>query len=296
MTTIASSVSGSKPSGTRLRMTSFGLPWNIPQSIRTLARAVVSRKRDPVTVRAPPRKVSCIARECATRRIAGTARRAARTSLRREGAALDDTPPRRAGPSLQVDWRPRARRPAASSPSPTSSAIATGWTMPMMSAPGSASGTPSGCRNAAGRRATSSSPHGVVELQLLSVRPSTGSANGKKRYVWPGSKLRSTDVAALPAGPALDQHARGLIGPLPHLRDRDGGPPIPLGGRGHGPDEDDLGLLRRLPAIGGGGMQSGEGGRGRGRSSASRATAASTLDVAEAGHPAGDARARLFGS
>ena len=56
---------GSKPSGIRLRIASFGLPWNIPQSIRTRARPVVSRKREPVTVLAPPRKVSSTSlREC----------------------------------------------------------------------------------------------------------------------------------------------------------------------------------------------------------------------------------------
>src|SRR5215207_3202174 len=58
VTRIASQSLGSKPSGTRLRMTSLGLPWNIPQSIRTRARSVVRRKREPVTVLAPPRKRS----------------------------------------------------------------------------------------------------------------------------------------------------------------------------------------------------------------------------------------------
>src|SRR5689334_9912323 len=40
-------------------MTSLGPPWNMPQSIRTRARSVVRRKRDPVTVVAPPRKLIC---------------------------------------------------------------------------------------------------------------------------------------------------------------------------------------------------------------------------------------------
>ncbi len=53
---IASSVFGSKPRGIRFRIDSFGLPWNMPQSMSTLARAVLRRKRDPVTVVAPPRK------------------------------------------------------------------------------------------------------------------------------------------------------------------------------------------------------------------------------------------------
>src|SRR5215207_3425657 len=58
VTRMASHSVGSKPSGTRFRITSLGLPWNIPQSIRTRARSVVSRKREPVTVLAPPRKRS----------------------------------------------------------------------------------------------------------------------------------------------------------------------------------------------------------------------------------------------
>src|SRR3954454_6095355 len=37
-------------------MDSFGLPWNIPQSMRTRARLVSSRNWEPVTVVAPPRK------------------------------------------------------------------------------------------------------------------------------------------------------------------------------------------------------------------------------------------------
>src|SRR5690349_2260360 len=49
----------STPSGTRFRMTSLGPPWNMPQSMRIRARDVVRRKRDPVTVVAPPRKLIC---------------------------------------------------------------------------------------------------------------------------------------------------------------------------------------------------------------------------------------------
>jgi len=47
---------GSYASGMRFRTDSLGLPWNIPQSMRTRAREVSSRYCDPVTVRAPPRK------------------------------------------------------------------------------------------------------------------------------------------------------------------------------------------------------------------------------------------------
>src|SRR5215210_6088622 len=54
---IASTVFASKPRGIRFRTDSFGLPWNIPQSMRIRARSVVSRNLEPVTVFAPPRKV-----------------------------------------------------------------------------------------------------------------------------------------------------------------------------------------------------------------------------------------------
>src|SRR5436190_21995367 len=37
-------------------MASFGLPWNMPQSMRMRARSVTSRNWEPVTVVAPPRK------------------------------------------------------------------------------------------------------------------------------------------------------------------------------------------------------------------------------------------------
>src|SRR5262245_50014448 len=46
----------------RLRTASLGLPWNMPQSIRTFAADVSSRNCDPVTVVAPPRKWSFIRR------------------------------------------------------------------------------------------------------------------------------------------------------------------------------------------------------------------------------------------
>ena len=59
--TTASRSAGSKPNGIRLRTDSFGLPWNIPQSIRTRARSVSSRNCEPVTVVAPPRKWICMA-------------------------------------------------------------------------------------------------------------------------------------------------------------------------------------------------------------------------------------------
>ena len=60
VSTTASSVAGSTPSGTLLRMDSSGPPWNMPQSTSTRARPVSTRWREPVTVRAPPRKVSSI--------------------------------------------------------------------------------------------------------------------------------------------------------------------------------------------------------------------------------------------
>src|SRR5919204_321916 len=44
----------------RLCMTSFGLPWNIPQSTSTRARFVVRRNCDPVTVVAAPRNRNSI--------------------------------------------------------------------------------------------------------------------------------------------------------------------------------------------------------------------------------------------
>src|SRR5919204_1219715 len=44
----------------RLCTTSFGLPWNIPQSTSTFARFVVRRNCDPVTVVAAPRKRNSI--------------------------------------------------------------------------------------------------------------------------------------------------------------------------------------------------------------------------------------------
>ena len=59
--TTASSVDGSNPNGIRLRIDSLGLPWNIPQSMRTRARSVVSRNCEPVTVVAPPRNWMCMA-------------------------------------------------------------------------------------------------------------------------------------------------------------------------------------------------------------------------------------------
>src|SRR5260221_1560898 len=59
----ASRLAGSNANGIRLRMDSFGLPWNMPQSIRIRARPVVSRYWDPVTVVAPPRNwISTIVR------------------------------------------------------------------------------------------------------------------------------------------------------------------------------------------------------------------------------------------
>ena len=54
--------SGRTPSGTRLRIVSSRPPWNMPQSMRTRARPVSTRWREPVTVRAPPRKVSSMHR------------------------------------------------------------------------------------------------------------------------------------------------------------------------------------------------------------------------------------------
>src|SRR5687767_1312986 len=59
--TTASSVAGSNPNGIRLRTDSLGLPWNMPQSIRTRARSVSRRNWEPVTVVAPPRKWICMA-------------------------------------------------------------------------------------------------------------------------------------------------------------------------------------------------------------------------------------------
>src|SRR6516162_7270053 len=44
----------------RLRIDSFGLPWNMPQSTRMRARSVVSRYCEPVTVVAAPRNCSRI--------------------------------------------------------------------------------------------------------------------------------------------------------------------------------------------------------------------------------------------
>ena len=58
MRTTASRVLGSTPSGTWLRIVSSPPPWNMPQSTRTRALPVSTRWREPVTVRAPPRKVS----------------------------------------------------------------------------------------------------------------------------------------------------------------------------------------------------------------------------------------------
>src|SRR3954465_8187536 len=51
---------GSHAKGIRFRIDSFGLPWNMPQSMRTFARSVVSRNCEPVTVVAPPRNWICI--------------------------------------------------------------------------------------------------------------------------------------------------------------------------------------------------------------------------------------------
>ena len=45
--TTASSVAGSNPSGTRLRIVSAGPPWNMPQSMRTRARPVSSEEARP---------------------------------------------------------------------------------------------------------------------------------------------------------------------------------------------------------------------------------------------------------
>ena len=61
VSTTASRPFGSKPNGIRLRTDSFGLPWNMPQSIRTRARSVSRRNWEPVTVVAPPRKWICMA-------------------------------------------------------------------------------------------------------------------------------------------------------------------------------------------------------------------------------------------
>ena len=62
VSSMASSSAGSNANGTRLRIDSFGLPWNMPQSMRTRARSVTSRNCEPVTVVAPPRKWMSIAR------------------------------------------------------------------------------------------------------------------------------------------------------------------------------------------------------------------------------------------
>ncbi len=62
VSSMASSSAGSNANGTRLRIDSFGLPWNMPQSMSTRARSVTSRNCDPVTVVAPPRKWMSIAR------------------------------------------------------------------------------------------------------------------------------------------------------------------------------------------------------------------------------------------
>src|SRR6266511_940114 len=57
---MASSLPGSKASGIRLRIDSFGLPWNIPQSMRIWDWPAVSRNWEPVTVVAAPRNCSSI--------------------------------------------------------------------------------------------------------------------------------------------------------------------------------------------------------------------------------------------
>jgi hypothetical protein len=49
---------GSKPGSAQLRSRSSFWPWNRPQSISTAWPASSSRKREPVTVPAPPWKVS----------------------------------------------------------------------------------------------------------------------------------------------------------------------------------------------------------------------------------------------
>ena len=65
----------------RLRIDSFGLPWNIPQSMRTRARSVVRRNCEPVTVVAAPRNWSCIGGVChCAARSAGSQRPAHRSA------------------------------------------------------------------------------------------------------------------------------------------------------------------------------------------------------------------------
>ena len=59
---------GRSANGIRLRTDSFGLPWNIPQSMRTCARSVTSRYCEPVTVVAPPRKCDLHGRMVTARR------------------------------------------------------------------------------------------------------------------------------------------------------------------------------------------------------------------------------------
>src|SRR6478736_8973479 len=61
---------GSYANGILLRIDSFGLPWNIPQSIRTRARSVTSRNCEPVTVVAPPRNWMCMGDMVTVRRCA----------------------------------------------------------------------------------------------------------------------------------------------------------------------------------------------------------------------------------
>ena len=71
----ASSVAGSNANGIRLRIDSFGLPWNMPQSMRTRARSVTSRNCEPVTVVAPPRKWISIRRMVTGARVSARGRR-----------------------------------------------------------------------------------------------------------------------------------------------------------------------------------------------------------------------------
>src|SRR6185436_10734199 len=85
-----SSSAGSKPNGTRLRIDSFGLPWNMPQSTRTFARSVAMRNVEPVTVVAPPRKVMSIARMVTGRAVGRVSRRAEPASRHRYGRAVSD--------------------------------------------------------------------------------------------------------------------------------------------------------------------------------------------------------------
>ena len=86
----ASSSVGSKPNGTRLRIDLFGLPWNIPQSISTFARSVVSRNVEPVTVVAPPRKVMSIACMVTGPTVRRASRHEERASRRRYGREASD--------------------------------------------------------------------------------------------------------------------------------------------------------------------------------------------------------------